>query len=58
MAIELTDEERAIYQWQIWIDGFGEAGQAKLKGTTALISRVGGLGGPLAYALTAGGLAG
>jgi molybdopterin/thiamine biosynthesis adenylyltransferase len=52
----LTDEEKATYEWQIWIDGYGEAGQEKLRGTTALISRVGGLGGPLSYALTAAGI--
>ncbi len=56
MAIQLTDEEKATYEWQIWIDGYGKEGQEKLKGTTALISRVGGLGGPLSYALTAAGI--
>ena len=20
----LTDEERAIYEWQLWVEGFGE----------------------------------
>jgi molybdopterin/thiamine biosynthesis adenylyltransferase len=52
----LTDEERAIYEWQIWIDGLGEDGQKKLKSATALISRVGGLGGPLALSLAAAGI--
>lgn len=56
MAIPLTDEERATYEWQIWVDGHGEEGQEKLKGAAALVSRVGGLGGPLAYALTAAGI--
>lgn len=54
--MELTEEERAIYEWQIWVDGLGEAGQAKLKASTALISRVGGLGGPLAQSLAAAGI--
>ena len=51
----LTQEEKATYEWQIWVEDFGEAGQEKLKDCTALISRVGGLGGPLAYALAAAG---
>jgi molybdopterin/thiamine biosynthesis adenylyltransferase len=54
--MELTEEERAIYEWQIWVHGLGEAGQAKLKASTALISRVGGLGGPLAQSLAAAGI--
>ena len=45
--VALNDEERATYEWQMWIDGFGEAGQKKLKGATALVSRCGGLGGLL-----------
>jgi len=52
----LSAEEKAVYEWQIWVSDFGEEGQAKLKGSRALISRVGGLGGPLAYALTAVGI--
>lgn len=52
----LTDEERATYEWQMWVPGFGEEGQRKLKGTTALVSRCGGLGGPLAYSLAAAGI--
>lgn len=52
---KLTDEERATYAWQLSVPGFGEAGQGKLKGATALVSRCGGLGGPLAYSLTAAG---
>ena len=49
--MELTGEERAIYEWQIWVDGLGESGQARLKASTALVTRVGGLGGPLAQSL-------
>lgn len=52
----LTDEERAIYEWQLWVDGFGEAGQEKLKASTVLISRCGGLGGPVAQSLAAAGI--
>jgi molybdopterin/thiamine biosynthesis adenylyltransferase len=51
----LTDEERATYEWQMWSPGFGEAGQEKLKGASALVSRVGGLGSPIAYQLAASG---
>ena len=56
MHTKLTEEEKAIYEWQIWTDGFGEEGQERLKASTALISRVGGLGSPLAYALAAAGI--
>jgi molybdopterin/thiamine biosynthesis adenylyltransferase len=52
----LTDADRAIYEWQMWIDGFGEAAQERLKGATALVSRCGGLGGPLCYHLASAGL--
>jgi len=52
----LTDVERATYEWQIWTRDFGEEGQAKLKNATALVSRVGGLGGPVAQELAAAGI--
>ena len=52
----LTDEEKAVYEWQMSVPGFGESGQEKLKSATALISRCGGLGGPLAYSLAAAGI--
>ena len=53
---DLTPDERAIYEWQMWIPGFGEEGQRKLKGASVLISRVGGLGGVVAYQLAAAGV--
>jgi molybdopterin/thiamine biosynthesis adenylyltransferase len=53
---ELTPEERAIYEWQMWVPGFGEEGQRKLKAASVLISRVGGLGGVVAYQLAAAGI--
>jgi molybdopterin/thiamine biosynthesis adenylyltransferase len=53
---ELTAEERAIYEWQMWLPGFGEEGQRRLKGASVLISRVGGLGGVVAYQLAAAGI--
>ena len=52
----MTDEERAIYEWQMWVPDFGTAGQEKLKGASILISRIGGLGGVVAYELAAAGV--
>jgi len=52
----LTEEELAIYDWQFPVAGFGQAGQQKLKGATALISRVGGVGGAVALELAAAGI--
>ncbi|WP_299467894.1 HesA/MoeB/ThiF family protein [uncultured Gimesia sp.] len=52
----LTDEERAVYEWQIWVPEFGEAGQEKLKNASVLISRCGGLGSVVAYELAAAGV--
>ena len=52
----LNDEERATYEWQIWVPGFGEEGQEKLKGASVMISRVGGLGSVVAYELAAAGI--
>src|SRR3954471_7253772 len=52
----LTDEERAIYEWQMWTPHFGEAGQEKLKAATVLVSRIGGVGGTVALQLAAAGI--
>jgi molybdopterin-synthase adenylyltransferase len=52
----LTDEERAVYEWQIWVDDFREEGQELLKGSSVLVSRVGGLGSVVAYELAAAGI--
>jgi molybdopterin/thiamine biosynthesis adenylyltransferase len=52
----LTDEERAVYEWQLWVPGFGEAGQQRLKAASVLISRCGGVGGMVAYHLAAAGI--
>ena len=52
----LNKEERAIYDWQISLEQLGVAGQEKLKGATALVSRCGGLGGPLCYHLASAGI--
>lgn len=53
---DLTDEERARYEWQMWTPGFGEAGQRRLKGAAVLVSRVGGVGSVVAYELAAAGV--
>jgi len=52
----LDDNDRAIYEWQIWVEDFGEAGQQKLKDASILVSRVGGLGSVVAYELAAAGV--
>ena len=55
-AVPLTDEELAVYQWQTWVPDFGVQGQERLKASTVLISRVGGLGSVVAYELAAAGI--
>ena len=52
----LTDHERAVYEWQMWVGDFGETGQRKLKASSVLISRCGGVGGTVAYFLAAAGI--
>src|SRR5258708_5577447 len=52
----LTDDDRAIYEWQLWVSGFGEEGQRRLKNACVLVSRVGGVGGMVAYELAAAGV--
>ena len=52
----LTDFEKSRYEWQMWVPGFGEEGQRKLKSASVLISRVGGVGGAVAYELAAAGV--
>ena len=53
---ELTDVEREVYSWQMTVAGFGEEGQRRLKAATVMVSRVGGLGGLVAYELAAAGV--
>lgn len=52
----LSDDEFSTYEWQIWTPGFGEQGQRRLKNSTVLVSRVGGLGSVVAYELAAAGV--
>jgi len=53
---ELSDQDRATYEWQLWVSGFGEDGQRRLKNATVLVSRAGGVGGALALQLAAAGV--
>jgi len=53
---KLTDVEREVYSWQTTVAGFGEEGQRRLKAATVMVSRVGGLGGLVAYELAAAGV--
>lgn len=52
----LTESEKLTYSWQLDVPGFGESEQLILKNSTALVTRVGGLGGPLALSLAAAGI--
>jgi molybdopterin/thiamine biosynthesis adenylyltransferase len=49
-------DERAVYEWQLDVPGFGERGQEALRRATVLISRAGGVGGAAAYYLAAAGV--
>jgi len=52
----LTPEEEAIYQWQLWLPDFGVEGQERLKRSSVLVSRCGGVGSLVAYELAAAGI--
>jgi molybdopterin/thiamine biosynthesis adenylyltransferase len=56
MSQPLTQAERTRYEWQLWVAGFGEAGQERLKRASVLVSRCGGVGGAVAYELAAAGI--
>ena len=56
MSVLITDQERALYQWQRDVTGFGDLGQEQLKAASVLVSRCGGVGGALAHALAAAGV--
>ena len=56
MLPDLTPDERLRYQWQLWVREFGEEQQRRLKGATALVSRIGGVGGAAAMQLAAAGI--
>lgn len=52
----MEPDERAVYEWQLDVPGFGERGQEALRRATVLVSRVGGVGGAAAYYLAAAGI--
>ena len=52
----LTALDKATYEWQMWVPDFGIQGQEKLKNSSVLISRVGGVGSVVAYELAAAGI--
>jgi molybdopterin-synthase adenylyltransferase len=52
----LNENERTRYLRQIAMDGFGEAGQSALKGSTVTVMGVGGLGSPASMYLAAAGV--
>lgn len=56
MPPELTAAELEQYKRQIQVPGFGAEAQAKLKGSSALVTRLGGLGGPTALYLAMAGI--
>lgn len=53
---KLTKEELAIYEWQLDVPDHGIEGQERLKNSTVLVSRCGGLGSVVAYELAAAGV--
>lgn len=53
---ELLPDEQIRYEWQMWVRDFGEAGQRRLKSSTVMISRIGGVGGTVALQLAAAGV--
>jgi len=56
IASELSPEELARYARQIGPGVLSPEGQLRLKNSTALVTRVGGMGGPAALALVMGGV--
>jgi molybdopterin/thiamine biosynthesis adenylyltransferase len=54
--VRLNEEEKATYEWQMTVPGFGEAGQEKLRNASVMVSRCGGLGSLVAYELAAAGI--
>jgi molybdopterin/thiamine biosynthesis adenylyltransferase len=56
MPVQLTEWELEKFKRQIQIPGFGEEAQRRLKASAALVTRVGGLGGPTAMWLAAAGI--
>ena len=55
-SLPLSDDERAAYEWQMWVPGFGEEGQRRLEASSVLVSRCGGVGGAVAQQLAIAGV--
>lgn len=55
-SMEFSQEEMDRFAWQIMIPGFGVEAQRRLKSASALVTRVGGLGGPAALNLAMAGI--
>ncbi len=53
---QLSADELARYDRQLGDGVLSEAGQARLRRSTALVTRVGGMGGPAAMMLAMGGI--
>lgn len=53
---DLSPDEKSRYEWQLPVGGYGEEGQRRLKATTVLVSRIGGVGGAAALQLAAAGV--
>jgi molybdopterin/thiamine biosynthesis adenylyltransferase len=53
---KLTQDESVRYQRQMVLEGWGAAGQIKLKNSTVLIAGAGGLGSPVSIYLTVAGV--
>jgi len=52
----LTEQDRERYRRQMMIPDFGEEAQYKLKESSVLVTRAGGLGGTVAFYLAAAGV--
>lgn len=52
----LSPIEEETYRWQMWVEDFGREGQERLRNSAVLVSRLGGLGGLVAYQLAAAGI--
>lgn len=52
----LSQAEQERYAWQMSMPDFGESGQLKLKNSSVLVSRIGGVGGTVALYLAAAGV--
>jgi adenylyltransferase/sulfurtransferase len=55
-SLELDDYDRVRYNRQMLLDGWGEAGQRRIKNASVFIAGAGGLGSPVSMYLTAAGV--